>query len=137
MGGSSGSSNKPTPKKDEPTGTIPGTGPMMTQPAFIGNNQNLLAQQIAAGGYGQVPDLMSMLTNTFTPMQILDTRPGAVTTPTTPTTPTTGGGGSSGGGGKPGKGNKPPKGSGGGLGATMHGSSGWELLPQNIQSLVR
>jgi len=91
MGGSSGSKPKTGTKKDEPTGTIPGTSPLMTQPAFIGDNQNLLAQQLAAGGYGQVPDLMSMLSQYFTPMQVLDTRPGAApSTPTTPTTPTTG-----------------------------------------------
>lgn len=88
---SGGGSDKPKTgtKKDEPSGTIPGTSPLMTQPAFIGDNQNMLAQQLAAGGYGAVPDLMSMLSQTFTPMQVLDTRPGAVATPSTPTTPTT------------------------------------------------
>jgi len=70
-----GSDKKKTKAKDEPA--IPGTGPMMTQPAFFGDNQNLLAQQLAAGGYGAEPDLMAMLTQMFTPMQILDTRPGA------------------------------------------------------------
>ena len=85
-GGSSG--KKSTPKKDEPS-AIPGTGPMMTQPAFMGDNQNMLAQQLAAGGYGNMPDLMAMLTQTFTPMQVLDTRPGAAPAPGTPSTPTT------------------------------------------------
>ena len=80
-GGSS--SKKSTPKKDEPS-TIPGTGPMMTQPAFMGDNQNMLAQQLAAGGYGTQPDLMAMLTQTFTPMQVLNTQPGAAPAPTTP-----------------------------------------------------
>jgi hypothetical protein len=89
MGGSSGSKPKTDTKTNEPTGTIPGTSPLMTQPAFIGDNQNLLAQQLAAGGYGQVPDLIAMLSQTFTPMQVLDTRPGAAPAPTTPTTPTT------------------------------------------------
>jgi hypothetical protein len=84
-GGSSG--KKSTPKKDEPS-AIPGTGPMMTQPAFMGDNQNMLAQQLA-GGYGNMPDLMAMLTQTFTPMQVLNTQPGATPTPTAPTTPTT------------------------------------------------
>ena len=40
------------------------------------------------GGYGSMPDIMQMLTQTFTPMQVLDTRPGATPAPTTPT-PTT------------------------------------------------
>jgi len=89
MGGSSSSKPKTSGKTDEPSGTIPGTGAMMTQPAFMGDNQNMLAQQLAAGGYGQAPDLMSMLSQYFTDMQVLDTRPGAVATPSTPTTPTT------------------------------------------------
>jgi hypothetical protein len=71
-------------KKAAPT-VIPGTSPMMTQPAFMGNNQNLLAQQLSAGGYGSMPDLMQMLTQTFTPMQVLDTRtPPPAPAPTTP-----------------------------------------------------
>jgi hypothetical protein len=84
-GGSSG--KKSTPKKDEPS-AIPGTGPMMTQPAFMGDNQNMIAQQLAAGGFGTQPDLMTMLTQTFTPMQVLNTQPGATPAPTTPA-PTT------------------------------------------------
>jgi hypothetical protein len=86
-GGSSGGKKK-SDKKAEPA--IPGTGPMMTQPAFMGDNQNLLAQQLAAGGYGSMPDIMQMLTQTFTPMQVLNTQPGATPAPTTPTpvTPT-------------------------------------------------
>jgi hypothetical protein len=83
-GGSSG--KKSTPKKDEPS-AIPGTGPMMTQPAFMGDNQNMLAQQLAAGGFGTQPDLMAMLTQTFTPMQVLNTQPGAAPPPTTTTPP--------------------------------------------------
>jgi hypothetical protein len=71
-GGSSGKKKTET-KAAEPA--IPGTGPMMTQPAFMGDNQNMLAQQLAAGGYGNMPDIMAMLTQTFTPMQVLDTRP--------------------------------------------------------------
>jgi len=84
----SGGDSKPKTgtKKNEPTGAIPGTSPLMTQPAFIGDNQNMLAQQLAAGGYGQVPDLMSMLNQTFTPMRVLDTRPGAAPAPSTPST---------------------------------------------------
>jgi hypothetical protein len=66
-GGSSGGKKKSEDKKAEPA--IPGTGPMMTQPAFMGDNQSLLAQQLAAGGYGSMPDIMQMLTQTFTPMQ--------------------------------------------------------------------
>jgi hypothetical protein len=134
MGGSSGSSNT-KPKKEEPSGTIPGTGPMMTQPAFIGDNQNLLAQQLAAGGYGNVPDLMTMLSNTFTPMQILDTRPGAVatpSTPTTPTTPTTGGGNKT----PRVKGQRPVKGSGGG-GTGIPRSASLNMLSPQIQSIMR
>lgn len=95
MGGSSGGSSKKWTdqfnKKDEAKGTVPGTSPLMTVQPFIGDSQNMLAQQLAAGGYGQVPDLMSMLSQTYSPMQVLDTRPGATPAPTTPTTPTTGG----------------------------------------------
>jgi hypothetical protein len=91
-GGSSGGKKKSEDKKAEPA--IPGTGPMMTQPAFMGDNQSLLAQQLAAGGYGSMPDIMQMLTQTFTPMQVLDTRPGATPAPGIPSTPTTGGSGS-------------------------------------------
>lgn len=122
MGGSSGSDNKQqqsnTKKADEP---IPGTSPLMMQPAFIGDNQNMLAQQLAAGGYGSMPDLMAMLSQTFNPMQVLDTRPGAVAPPSTPapTAPTTGGGGSSGNSARP------------------SGGRGWEIFPQQIRNLVR
>lgn len=84
MGGSSA-----TGSKDEP---MPGTGKTMTQQPFIGDSQNMLAQQLAAGGYGNAPDLMTMLSQTYSPMQVLDTRPGAA-----PTTPTTGGSGGTGG----------------------------------------
>jgi hypothetical protein len=81
-----GSSKKKSEKKAEPA--IPGTGPMMSQPAFMGDNQSLLAQQLAAGGYGSMPDLMQMLTQTFTPMQVLNTQPGATPAPTPTPTPT-------------------------------------------------
>lgn len=75
-----GSSNKKADKKAEPV--VPGTSPLMTQPAFMPGNQNALAEQLAAGSYGSMPDIMQMLTQTFTPMQVLDTRP-----PPAPTTP--------------------------------------------------
>lgn len=117
-------------KKDEP---MPGTGATMTQQPFIGDSQNMLAQQLAAGGYGNAPDLMSMLSQTYSPMQVLDTRPGAVATPTTPTTttPTTGGGN---------KGNKVGKGGKGGTntgGGNYGGGEGWSLFSQDIQRLGR
>jgi hypothetical protein len=91
MGGDSDSKKKSSTPTKAAEPAIPGTGPMMTQPAFMGDNQNMLAEQLAAGGYGNMPDLMAMLTQTFTPMQVLDTRPGATPAPTTPTptTPTT------------------------------------------------
>ena len=94
MGGDSGGKKKKGKAKDEPA--IPGTGPMMEQPAFMGDNQNLLAQQLAAGGYGSMPDIMQMLTQTFTPMQVLNTQPGATGggTPSTPASGGSGGGGS-------------------------------------------
>lgn len=136
MGKGSDGGSKTTPKKDETT-AIPGTGAMMTQPAFIGDNQNMLAQQLAAGGYGNVPDLMSMLSQTFTPMQILDTRPGAVSTPTTPTTTTSGGrgnGGDAGGGGtKIGKGEKPARGGGGGALRPINAG----MFPPVLQNILR
>ena len=84
-GDDSNKKKKSSKAKDEPV--IPGTGPMMTQPAFMGDNQNLLAQQLAAGGYGSMPDIMQMLTQTFTPMQVLDTRPGATPAPAPPPAP--------------------------------------------------
>ena len=84
-GGSSKKKSSTTAAQNEPS--IPGTGPMMTQPAFMGDNQNMLAQQLAAGGYGNMPDIMAMLTQTFTPMQVLDTRPVPPPSPT-PATPT-------------------------------------------------
>ena len=85
MSGGGSSKKKTETKAAEPA--IPGTGPMMTQPAFMGDNQNMLAQQLAAGGYGNMPDIMAMLTQTFTPMQVLDTRPIPPASPT-PATPT-------------------------------------------------
>lgn len=90
MGGSSKKST--SSKKEEPA--IPGTGAMMTQPAFLPGNDTMLAEQLAAGGYGSAPDLLAAFQQTFTPMQLLDTRPGANPAPTTPpastpTTPTT------------------------------------------------
>lgn len=88
MSGGSSSKPKTETKAAEPS-TIPGTGPMMTQPAFMGDNQNLLAQQLAAGGYGSMPDIMAMLTQTFTPMQVLNTQPGATPAPGIPSTPST------------------------------------------------
>ena len=87
MSGGSSSKKKTEDKKAEPT--IPGTGAMMTQQPFMGDNQNLLAQQLAAGGYGNVPDLLAMFQQTFTPMQVLDTRPGATPAPGIPSTPST------------------------------------------------
>jgi hypothetical protein len=86
MSGGSSGGKKTEKKKDEPA--IPGTGPMMSQPAFMGDNQSLLAQQLAAGGYGSMPDIMQMLTQTFTPMQVLNTQPGATPTPAPTPTPT-------------------------------------------------
>ncbi len=88
MSGGSSSKPKTETKAAEPS-TIPGTGAMMTQPAFMGDNQNLLAQQLAAGGYGSMPDIMAMLTQTFTPMQVLNTQPGATPAPGIPSTPST------------------------------------------------
>jgi hypothetical protein len=86
MSGGGSSKKRNTPAKAAEPG-IPGTGPMIEQPAFMGDNQNMLAQQLAAGGYGSMPDLMAMLTQTFTPMQVLDTRPVPPPSPT-PATPT-------------------------------------------------
>jgi hypothetical protein len=95
-GGGSSKKKSSSSKKAEPA--IPGTGPMMTQPAFMPGNDNLLAQQLAAGGYGSVPDLLSMFQQTFTPLQVLNTQPGAAPTPTTPQ-PSSSGGSSGGSGG--------------------------------------
>ena len=98
MPGGGSSKKKSSSKKDETP--VPGSSPLMTQPAFMPGNDSLLAQQLAAGGYGSVPDLLAMFQQTFTPMQILDTRPGATPTPTTPPPGTGGGGGGTGGSGQ-------------------------------------
>lgn len=89
MSGGGSSNKKSTPaKKEEPI--IPGSGPMMTQPAFLPGMDTMLAQQLAAG-YGMNPnDLLAQFAQTFTPMQVLDTRPGAIPAPGVPSTPSTG-----------------------------------------------
>jgi hypothetical protein len=83
-----GSSKKKSSSSKKPEPAVPGSGPMMTQPAFMPGNDNLLAQQLAAGGYGSVPDLLAMFQQTFTPMQVLNTQPGAAPAPATTPTPT-------------------------------------------------
>lgn len=86
-GGSDKKSNK---KKDEPVTAIPGTGAMMTQQPFMPGMDQALAQQLAAGYGGDPSAYLAQLMQTYAPMQILDTRPGATPAPTTPTpTPTT------------------------------------------------
>ena len=71
-----GGSNK---KKDTPA-TSP-TQPMKTvQPAMPGQ-LDMLAQQLAMGGYGQSPDILSYLNQFYSPMRIPDYSPGAKPTP--------------------------------------------------------
>jgi len=86
-GGSGGSKKKTETKKDEPV--IPGTGPMMTQQPFMPGMDNALAQQLAMGYGGDPATYLAQLMQTYAPMQILDTRPGATPTPGTPGTPST------------------------------------------------
>ena len=73
-----------TPSEPMPTRTV--------QP-FIGDNQNMLAQQLAAGGYGDLASILASFQQTYAPMNVPDYSPQPVPEPTTtpaptPTTPT-------------------------------------------------
>jgi hypothetical protein len=78
-GGGSSNKKKTETKKDEPV--IPGTGP------FMPGAENALAQQLAAGYGGNPADFLAMFQQTYAPMQVLDTRPGATPAPGIPGTP--------------------------------------------------
>jgi hypothetical protein len=45
-----------------------GYGSTPSQP-FFGNNKNMLAEQLSAGGYGSLGDMLTMLTQSSSPMQ--------------------------------------------------------------------
>lgn len=74
-GGGSSSKKKTEAKKAEPV--IPGTGPMMTQQPFMPGMDMALAQQLAAGYGGDPASFLTQFQQTYAPMQLLDTRPGA------------------------------------------------------------
>ena len=84
---SGGDDKKKSKKQNEPTTPAQAT---YQQSAFLPGWDNSIAQQLAAGGYGDANSLMAAFAPIFTPMAIPDYRPGATpTTPTpTPTTPT-------------------------------------------------
>lgn len=86
-GGGSSSKKKTEAKKAEPV--IPGTGPMMTQQPFMPGMDMALAQQLAAGYGGDPASFLAQFQQTYAPMQLLDTRPGA-SGPGTPGTPSSG-----------------------------------------------
>lgn len=86
-GGGSSSKKKTEAKKAEPV--IPGTGPMMTQQPFMPGMDMALAQQLAAGYGGDPASFLAQFQQTYAPMQLLDTRPGAAPVPGTPSTPAT------------------------------------------------
>jgi hypothetical protein len=89
MGDSSSSKKKTTPKAAEPA---PAPTPGPTVQPFMPGMDNMLAQQLAAGGYGNVSDLLSYFQNIYSPM----TMPGSNTAPATTTTPGAGSGSGSG-----------------------------------------
>lgn len=85
MSGDGSKKKTDTSKKDEAlpdymTGTV-------TQQPFMPGWDNMLAQQLQAGGYGSTNDLLSQFQQIYTPMQVLDTNPPAPGTTPPPTTP--------------------------------------------------
>jgi hypothetical protein len=84
-GGGSSSKKKTTPKAAEPA---PAPTPGPTVQPFMPGMDNMLAQQLAAGGYGNVGDLLSYFQQIYSPM----TMPGSNTAPATTTTPGAGSG---------------------------------------------
>lgn len=89
-----GDSKSKKSKKEESSG-LPGymtEGPMV-QP-FMPGWDNMISNQLAAGGYGSAPDLLTYIQQFYSPMQV----PGASPAPA----PGGGGGGSGGGGSKSG-----------------------------------
>lgn len=63
-GGGSTSIKKTDKKKDEPAAPTPGP----TVPAFMPGMDNMLAQQLAAGGYGNPSDLLDYFQKIYSPM---------------------------------------------------------------------
>jgi hypothetical protein len=88
MGDSPSGKKKTTPKAAEPA---PAPTPGPTVQPFMPGMDNMLAQQLAAGGYGNVGDLLSYFQNIYSPM----TMPGSNTAPSTNTPSTGSGSGSS------------------------------------------
>jgi hypothetical protein len=89
MSGGGSSKPKTTPKAAEPA---PAPTPGPTVQPFMPGMDNMLAQQLAAGGYGNVGDLLSYFQQIYSPM----TMPGSNTAPGTTTTPGAGSGSGSG-----------------------------------------
>jgi hypothetical protein len=85
MSGGGSSKPKTTPKAAEPA---PAPTPGPTVQPFMPGMDNMLAQQLSAGGYGNPGDLMSYFQNIYSPM----TMPGSNTAPSTTTTPGAGSG---------------------------------------------
>lgn len=78
MGGSSGKRTSAT-KTDEPKAQA-----TYSQPAFMPGMDNMLAQQLAQGGYGDLSSLLASFAPIFTPMTLPDNRPVATPAPATP-----------------------------------------------------
>lgn len=68
-----------TPSEPMPTRTV--------QP-FVGDNQNMLAQQLAAGGYGDIASILASFAQTYAPMNVPDYSPQPVPDPAATPTPT-------------------------------------------------
>lgn len=65
-GGSSSGGKKSSTKKDEPAAPTPGP----TVPAFMPGMDNMIAQQLQAGGYGNASDLLSYFQQLYSPMTL-------------------------------------------------------------------
>jgi hypothetical protein len=87
-GGSSSGGKKTSTKKDEPAAPTPGP----TVPAFMPGMDNMIAQQLQAGGYGNASDLLSYFQQLYSPM----TLPGSNVVQGGPAVGSGSGGGSSG-----------------------------------------
>src|SRR5690348_4139784 len=87
-GGGSSGGKKPSNKKDEPAAPTPGS----TVPAFMPGMDNMIAQQLQAGGYGNANDLLGYFQQLYSPM----TLPGSNVVQGGPAVGSGSGGGSSG-----------------------------------------
>jgi len=79
-----GSSKSAAPAATAPAAT---TRPTMTVPGAMPGQLDALSAQLSAG-YGQSqPDILALLNQYYSPMQLPDYSPQPAATPTTPTTP--------------------------------------------------